>query len=94
MTDLLRHRLVNRSARVNVSTRGLSDPDPGEESGARAAVIAGTVRSGIGAEVIQAGNDLKLVLTLASGCSVGDNSKSAPPAPAGHQAFGIVPLGT
>ena len=94
MADLVGHHLVDGHAGLDVRARGLLDAHAGEEGAAGARVIARAIGPGLRADVGEARDDLEWLRTLASGASVGDSAKSAPPSPAGHQAAGMAPFGT
>src|SRR5678815_3315666 len=62
MPDLIRHHLVDGNAGANVRPSRLLDAHPGEERAAGARVIAGTVGSGVGTQVLQPADDLELLV--------------------------------
>ena len=59
---LLGDDLVDRDAGVDVGPGGLLDPDAGQEGAAGPGVVAGAVAAGGGVEVVEAAEDLDLVL--------------------------------
>src|SRR5260370_8204222 len=64
MADLLRDDLVNRDAGANVRAGRFLHPNAGQERAAGARVIAGAIRTGGGVDMVQAAENLELMLHL------------------------------
>ena len=62
MTDLVRHDLIDGNAGVDVCARGFFDANASEKSSAGARMITGAVRAGSGVDVVQAAENLDLIL--------------------------------
>ena len=61
MADVAGDDLINGSARTDVRSRRLFDANAGEKSAACPRMITAAIRSRVGAEVFQTGEDLELM---------------------------------
>ena len=77
---------------MNIGAGRLLGAAAGEQRRTGPGMVAGAVRAGRGIDVVQARDDLNLVLEPASGSIVGPSSKSLP-SPVGHQLSWCTPLG-